>query len=77
MIKYFILGLSLSLGFALSLHSQTVSTLAGRQYIGNGNYTGIRGNLKDSVWFSAPYGIELDTAGRIYLTNEHNVFCIT
>jgi tripartite motif-containing protein 71 len=76
MIKHFMVVLTLILGFNNGLQSQTVSKLAGQQYIGNGKYSGIRNNLKDSVWFSAPYGIELDTAGRIYVSNEHNVYLI-
>lgn len=56
--------------------AQNVSTLAGIQYTGNGSYTGYRNNHKDSVFFSAPMGIEVDTAGRIYVSNEHNLFWI-
>ena len=56
--------------------AQTVKTYAGMQYTGNGSYTGYRNNHRDSVLFSAPMGIEVDTAGRIYVSNEHNLFWI-
>ncbi|MDP2175717.1 MAG: T9SS type A sorting domain-containing protein [Bacteroidota bacterium] len=59
------------------MHSQTVSKLAGQQYVGNGKYNDLRDKLKDSVWFSAPMGIEIDTSGRIYVSNEHNIFWIS
>jgi PKD repeat protein len=58
------------------MNAQTVTTYAGKQYSGTGNYTGIRSNHKDSVYFSAPMGIEVDTAGRLYVSNEHNIFWI-
>lgn len=55
-------------------YAQTVKTYAGRQYIGSGQYTGYRTNTRDSVYFSNPMGIEVDTAGRLYVSNEHNIF---
>lgn len=65
--------------FSLSvwiLPAQKVQTHAGLQYTGSGSYTGDRNNKRDSVLFSAPMGIEVDTAGRIYVSNEHNIFWI-
>jgi PKD repeat protein len=56
--------------------AQTVKTHAGQQYVGSGSYTGYRNNLTDSVLFSNPLGIEVDTAGRLYVSNEHNIFWI-
>jgi PKD repeat protein len=70
-----LVSLFLSL-FICSSYSQTVSTYAGLQYTGTGSFTGFRNNKKDSVLFSAPMGIEVDTAGRIYVSNEHNIFWI-
>jgi PKD repeat protein len=77
MIKKLLVSINLFLGFCIGLQSQTVSTLAGQQYTGNGKYSGFRNNLKDSVWFSAPMGVEIDTAGRIYISNEHNIYWIS
>lgn len=57
--------------------AQSVQTYAGAQYKGTGSYTGFRNNHKDTVLFSAPMGIEVDTAGRIYVSNEHNIFWIS
>src|SRR6188508_2131540 len=66
----------LTLNFCTGGFAQTVKTYAGLQYIGSGSYTGKRNNDKDSVLFSNPMGIEVDTAGRIYVSNEHNIFWI-
>jgi hypothetical protein len=42
MIKKLLVSINLFLGFCIGLHSQTVSTLAGQQYTGNGKYSGFR-----------------------------------
>ena len=60
-------------------NAQTVKTFAGLQtdtpkY--NVNALTIRNFPKDSAYFSAPMGIEIDTAGRIYISNEHNIYFI-
>jgi PKD repeat protein len=56
--------------------AQTVKTYAGVQYTGSGSYTGYRNNHKDTVLFSAPMGIDIDTLGRLYVSNEHNIFWV-
>jgi PKD repeat protein len=66
----------LTLNLCAGVFAQTVKTYAGMQYTGSGSYTGYRNNHKDSVLFSAPMGIEVDTAGRLYVSNEHNIFWI-
>ena len=73
--KRFLLCLT-AIGTYLCPDAQTVKTYAGRQYIGSGQYTGYRTNTRDSVYFSNPMGIEVDTAGRLYVSNEHNIFWI-
>jgi len=65
-----------SLNFIIH-NAQTVKTFAGKAYSGSGFYNGIRNNHKDSMLFSAPTGIAIDTAGRIYVSNEHNIMLIT
>ena len=60
----------------VNVKAQTVKTHAGVQYTGSGNYTGYRNNHKDTVLFSAPMGIDIDTLGRLYVSNEHNVFWV-
>ncbi len=57
--------------------AQTVKTFAGKPYTGSGFYNGTRNNHKDSMLFSAPNGIAVDTAGRIYISNEQNIMMIT
>ena len=66
----------LTMNFCVGIFAQTVKTHAGMQYTGTGSYTGYRNNHKDTVLFSAPMGIEVDTAGRLYVSNEHNIFWI-
>ena len=66
----------LTLNLCAGVFAQTVKTHAGMQYTGTGSFTGYRNNHKDSVLFSAPMGIEVDTAGRLYVSNEHNIFWI-
>jgi hypothetical protein len=56
--------------------AQTVKTYAGVQYTGSGSYTGYRNNHIDTVLFSAPMGIDIDTLGRLYVSNEHNIFWV-
>ncbi|MBC7426281.1 MAG: hypothetical protein H7321_07070, partial [Bacteroidia bacterium] len=60
----------------MSSYSQTVFKYSGVQYTGTGNYTAIRSKVLDSQVYSSPLGIEIDTAGRIYITNEHNIFLL-
>jgi PKD repeat protein len=72
----YILVCLLTVNLCAGVWAQTVKTHAGMRYTGNGSYTGYRNNHKDSVLFSAPMGIEVDTAGRIYVSNEHNIFWI-
>ena len=57
-------------------NAQTVKHFAGMQYFGTGFYNAIRNNHKDSVYYSAPWGITIDTAGRVYISNEHNIHFI-
>ncbi len=66
----------LTLNLCAGVFAQTVKTHAGMQYTGTGSFTGYRNNHKDTVLFSAPMGIEVDTAGRLYVSNEHNIFWI-
>ncbi|MES2618240.1 MAG: T9SS type A sorting domain-containing protein [Bacteroidota bacterium] len=71
-----LLTTSLLTSILLTSYSQTVTTFAGKSYFGNGSYNGVRSNHKDSTYFSAPYGIDIDTAGRIYISNEQNIMLI-
>ncbi|HEY1046570.1 MAG TPA: T9SS type A sorting domain-containing protein [Bacteroidia bacterium] len=73
--RYILLSIFV-LGAFTGMKAQTVKTHAGMQYTGSGSYTGYRDNKRDSVLFSAPMGIEVDTMGRLYVSNEHNIFWI-
>lgn len=74
--RYILISL-LTLCSSAGVWGQSVQTHAGLAYNGSGSYTGYRTNKKDSVLFSAPMGIEVDTAGRLYVSNEHNIFWIS
>ena len=74
--RYILISL-LTLCSSAGVWGQSVRTHAGLAYNGSGSYTGYRTNKKDSVLFSAPMGIEVDTAGRLYVSNEHNIFWIS
>lgn len=76
--KLFTTTLLFSIFLINKANAQLVKTFAGVQGAPsyNVNAQTIRNFDKDSVYFSAPTGIEIDTAGRIYITNEHNIFFI-
>jgi sugar lactone lactonase YvrE len=60
----------------LGINGQIVSTYAGKQYVGSGRFNAIANNpmLEDN--YSNPYGICLDTAGNIWLTDQHNIIML-
>jgi PKD repeat protein/sugar lactone lactonase YvrE len=68
--------LGLLLGACSLGQSQTVSTYAGKQYIGSGKFIGTANNPLLDDYYSNPYGICVDTAGYIWLTDQHNVIIL-
>jgi len=68
-------GYSLILTLAIlgALQSQSVSTYAGIQYLGSGEYNPTANNNLDAEYFSMPQSVALDTNNRIWLTDQHNL----
>ncbi|MFN4914858.1 MAG: T9SS type A sorting domain-containing protein [Sphingomonadales bacterium] len=66
----------ISCAAAMNLSSQTVTTYAGSQYVGSGKYNVIANNPMLNDFYSIPYGICTDTAGNIWLTDQHNVIIL-
>ncbi|MEY4003249.1 MAG: hypothetical protein RIT07_1291, partial [Bacteroidota bacterium] len=70
--------LTATLGFlaAQILIGQTVTTYAGKQYFGSGKYSGTANNPLLEDYYSNPYGICIDTAGYIWLSDQHNIIVL-
>jgi len=58
------------------LFGQTVSTYAGKQYVGSGKYIGVASNPLLDDYYSNPYGICVDTGGNIWLSDQHNMIIL-
>lgn len=58
------------------LMGQTVSTHAGKQYVGTGKYIGVASNPLLEDYYSNPYGIAIDTAGHIWISDQHNMIIL-
>ena len=67
---------SFSLLMAHFVMGQTVSTYAGKQYIGSGKYIGIASNPLLDDYYSNPYGIAIDTSGHIWISDQHNMIIL-
>lgn len=57
----------------LCSYAQTVTTYAGSQYLGSGQYLSTPNNALKSEFFSMPAGIAIDTNGKIWVTDQHNI----
>jgi hypothetical protein len=68
-------GYSLMITIALigTLKSQTVSTYAGIQYQGSGEYNATANNNRDAEYFSMPQSVAFDTNNRIWVSDQHNL----
>jgi PKD repeat protein len=68
-------GYSLMFSIAVlgALKSQTVSTYAGIQYQGSGEYNATANNNLDAEYFSMPQSVAFDTNNRIWVTDQHNL----
>ena len=60
-----------------TLSSQSVTTYAGSQYVGTGQYSGQGSSSLLTEKFSMPVGVCFDTSKRIYITDMHNVSVLT
>ena len=57
--------------------AQSVSTYAGKQYVGSGQFSGVGSMALAAEEYSSPTGICLDTNRRIYVADMHNVSLLT
>jgi PKD repeat protein len=57
--------------------AQSVSTYAGKQYVGSGQFSGVGSMALAAEEYSSPTGICLDTNRRIYVADMHNVSVLT
>lgn len=72
--KLILLGL---LAMAGGLQAQQVTNFAGRQYVGDGSFSGSTGSIaKADDSFSMAWSIAVDTGSRYWITDQHNVSII-
>jgi PKD repeat protein len=65
-----------TLGFAGMAWSQNVSTYAGKQYLGSGDYNATSNNNLLDELFSYPLGIAVDNNNRMWVTDQHNIMIL-
>ena len=68
--------LTATLGFAGMAMSQNVSTYAGKQYLGSGDYNATSNNNLLDELFSYPLGIAVDNNNRMWVTDQHNLMIL-
>jgi PKD repeat protein/sugar lactone lactonase YvrE len=73
--KSFLVSMGLCV-FGGTAYAQQVTTYAGKQYTGSGNYNSVPNNNLLDDYYSIPHGIALDTNGRMYLTDQHNIIIL-
>ena len=71
-----ILSILVSCAAVMSLSSQAVTTYAGSQYVGSGKYNVVANNPITDDLYSIPYGICMDTAENVWLTDQHNIIIL-
>ena len=57
--------------------AQSVSTYAGKQYVGSGQFSGVGSMSLAAEEYSSPTGICLDTNRRLYVADMHTVSILT
>lgn len=72
----YVITLATALGMSASLMSQNVSTYAGKQYLGSGDYNATSNNNLLDELFSYPLGIAIDKNNRMWTTDQHNVMIL-
>ncbi|MSP58267.1 MAG: hypothetical protein EXR17_05320 [Flavobacteriaceae bacterium] len=68
--------LVLAILFSLNANSQNVTTYAGKQYLGSGDFNSTSSNLLLEELFSIPMGICADNNNRLWVTDQHNVMIL-
>ena len=72
----YVITLATALSLSASLMSQNVSTYAGKQYLGSGDYNATSNNNLLEELFSYPLGIAIDKNNRMWTTDQHNVMIL-
>jgi PKD repeat protein/sugar lactone lactonase YvrE len=68
--------LAIAFAFCVSAKAQQVTTYAGTQYAGSGQYNSTSNNALLDEKFSVPHGISVDTNGRFWVTDQHNLIIL-
>lgn len=72
----YVITLATALSLSASLMSQNVSTYAGKQYLGSGDYNATSNNNLLDELFSYPLGIAIDNNNRMWTTDQHNLMIL-
>lgn len=70
------LTLTATLGFVGMAMAQNVSTYAGKQYLGSGDFNATSNNNLLDELFSYPLGIAVDNNNRMWVTDQHNIMIL-
>lgn len=65
-----------SLSLASMALAQNVTTYAGKQYLGSGDYNSTSNNNLLDELFSYPLGIAVDNNNRMWVTDQHNIMIL-
>ena len=71
-----ILTCTLALCSAGASFEQNVTTYAGKQYLGSGDYNSTSNNNLLDELFSYPLGIAVDNNNRMWVTDQHNIMIL-
>lgn len=71
-----ILTCTLALCSAGASFAQNVTTYAGKQYLGSGDYNSTSNNNLLDELFSYPLGIAVDNNNRMWVTDQHNIMIL-
>lgn len=71
-----LLTLTTTLGFAGMAMAQNVTTYAGKQYLGSGDFNATSNNNLLDELFSYPLGICVDNNNRMWVTDQHNIMIL-
>ena len=72
----YLITLATTVGLSASLMAQNVSTYAGKQYLGSGDYNATSNNNLLDELFSYPLGIAIDNNNRMWTTDQHNIILL-
>ncbi len=68
--------LLVTIGVLFNANAQNVTTYAGKQYLGSGEFNSTSSNLLLEELFSIPMGVCPDNNNRLWVTDQHNVIIL-